>query len=124
MGEAKRRSADGKGYSCETLALALISGQVEHASETLAAIDSLLIRMEDRREPMLCLSCNHSFGADEAPAEVHVVIPFKPTGADNLVVSPVCVTCDAESEEAQTRRTLEAVRALWADARLVGSGTA
>jgi hypothetical protein len=134
MGEARRRSAGGKGeerlfqafrYTCETLALALIAGQVEHTRETLAAINSLLGRMRDRRrESMLCLSCDHNFGPDEAPAEVQVVIPFKPTGADNLVVSPVCAACAAESEEAKTVKSLEALRALWKGARLIASGTA
>jgi hypothetical protein len=134
MGEAKRRSAGGTGeerlfqvfrYTCETLALALIAGQVDHARETLVAINSLLGRMQDRRrESMLCLSCDHNFGLDEAPAEVHVVIPFRPTGADNLVVSPICADCAAESEEAKTVKTLAALRALWKDARLIASGTA
>lgn len=132
--EANRRSAGGEReerlfqvfrYTCETLTLALIAGQVEHARETLVAINSLLVRMQDRRRSsMLCLSCNHDFGPDEAPAEVHVVIPFKPTGADNLVVSPVCAKCAAESQEAKTIRTLDALRAIWKDARLIASGTA
>ena len=134
MGEAKRRSAGGKGeerlfqvfrYTCEALALALIAGQVEPARATLVAIADLMVRMQDRRrELMLCLSCNHSFGANEAPAEVHVVIPFKPTGADNLIVSPVCAACAAELEEAKTVKTLEALRGLWKDARLMAGGTA